>query len=306
MAEKSAATVLDPTDEAIVRLLEGDGRLTHREIASRIGLSRSAAAARVHRLLAERHIEVRGAVHPAVLGHGVLAHVSLSVTGPVTGVADALARRPDTTLVSLTSGRYPLVVELRAAGVAEIEVAVAELRGVEGVDAAETLIYTEVLRDVAGPVGDVAVQPDDTDLALLRVLEADGRVSFVELADAVGLSAPGARRRVLRLLEGNVVRIGAVARLSGRERRGATGVGLSLDGVSRELAASLAELPDVTFVARTLGRFDVLLTVSTATPGDLVDVLDRLRGLPGVRHAETWSHLRFVKESYTSLLQARS
>lgn len=301
MADKSVEPVLDPLDEAIVRLLEADGRLTHREIASRVRLSRSAAAARVHRLLAEGHIEVRGAVHPAVLGHGVLAHVSLSVTGTVTEVASRVAERADTTLVSLTSGRFPLVIELRAAGVSEIEAAVAEVRGIEGVAAAETLIYTEVLRDVAGPVGEIEATPDDTDVALLRALEEDGRASFVELAQKVGLSAPGARRRVVRLLEGNVVRIRAMARLSGRERRSATGIGLGLDGAHRELAAALAELPEVTFVARTLGRFDVLLTVSTATAGDLVDVLDRLRGQPGVRQAETWSHLRFVKESYASL-----
>lgn len=37
---------MDETDEAIVALLEVDGRLTHREIARAVGLSRSAAAAR--------------------------------------------------------------------------------------------------------------------------------------------------------------------------------------------------------------------------------------------------------------------
>ncbi|WP_231750947.1 AsnC family protein, partial [Mycobacterium sp. NAZ190054] len=41
---------MDEVDEAIVELLELDGRLTHRDIARRVGLSRSAAAARVQRL----------------------------------------------------------------------------------------------------------------------------------------------------------------------------------------------------------------------------------------------------------------
>lgn len=39
---------MDEVDEAIVELLEVDGRLTHREIARRVGLSRSAAAARTN------------------------------------------------------------------------------------------------------------------------------------------------------------------------------------------------------------------------------------------------------------------
>jgi DNA-binding Lrp family transcriptional regulator len=42
---------MDEIDEAIVELLEVDGRLTHREIARTVGLSRSAAAARVQRLI---------------------------------------------------------------------------------------------------------------------------------------------------------------------------------------------------------------------------------------------------------------
>ena len=59
---------MDEIDEAIVSLLEVDGRLTHRDIARRVGLSRAAAAVRVQRLIASRQVEVRGVVHPAVLG----------------------------------------------------------------------------------------------------------------------------------------------------------------------------------------------------------------------------------------------
>jgi DNA-binding Lrp family transcriptional regulator len=301
MSGRSPETVLDGTDEAIIRLLEGDGRMTHREIAARVGLSRSGAAARVQRLLREGHIDVRGAVHPTVLGHQVLAHVSLAVRGSVSQVASSVAKRDDSTFVSMTTGRYPLVMELRAATVNEIEAAVADVRGIEGVDAADTLVYTELLRDVAGPVGGLEARLDEIDFALLRALQEDGRATYVELAEAVGLSAPGARRRVVRLLEGNVVRIGAVVRHSGHERRSATGVGLRLDGGHRQFAESLVDLPAATFVARTLGRFDVLLTLNTATAGDLVEVLDHLRAQPAVREAETWSHLRFVKETYASL-----
>lgn len=295
------AAVLDATDEAIIRLLEGDGRLTHREVATRVGLSRSAAAARVQRLLDEGQVDVRGAVHPAVLGHEVLGHLSVAVRGPAAAVAHAVAERDDAPFVSLTAGRFPVVVELRASGVGAIEDAATEIRDLRGVDAVETLVYTEVLRDVAGPVGEVRTVPDETDIALLRALQEDGRASYVELGAAVGLSAPGARRRVLRLRAGNVVRVGAVVRHSGRERRSATGVGIRLDGPPREVAGSLLELEEATFVARTLGRYDVLLTVSAATGEDLVELLDRLRIHQGVRDLESWSHLRFVKESYASL-----
>ena len=56
---------MDEVDEAIVSLLEVDGRLTHREIAERVGLSRSVAATRVQRLIDSGQVVVRGVAHPA-------------------------------------------------------------------------------------------------------------------------------------------------------------------------------------------------------------------------------------------------
>ena len=57
---------MDEVDEDIVELLEIDGRLTHREIARSVGLSRSAAAARVQRLLSSGQVIIRGATTPDV------------------------------------------------------------------------------------------------------------------------------------------------------------------------------------------------------------------------------------------------
>ncbi|MDO3638838.1 Lrp/AsnC family transcriptional regulator, partial [Mycolicibacterium arseniciresistens] len=78
---------MDEVDEEIVELLEVDGRMTHRDIARAVGLSRSAAAARVQRLITSGQVVIRGAVHPAVLGRGALAHVSVAVHGPAAPVA---------------------------------------------------------------------------------------------------------------------------------------------------------------------------------------------------------------------------
>ncbi|MGE0217500.1 Lrp/AsnC family transcriptional regulator [Mycolicibacterium sp.] len=291
---------MDEVDEAIVELLEVDGRLTHREIARAVGLSRSAAAARVQRLLASGQAVIRGAVHPAVLGRAVLAHVSVAVHGPAAPVADALARRDDVPFLSLTSGTHGLVAEIRSASTREVDRAVTEIRAVPGVSGVETLTYVEVMRDVIGPVGEMRTEIDDTDRALLAALQEDGRASYVELAARVGLSPAGARRRVVRLLDARVVRVGAVVRHSGQDRQSAMGFGIRLTGEHHEVVATLATMPSVIFVARTLGRFDVLVTVRAFSAGQLIEVLDTVRALPGVRSLESWTHLHVVKESYAS------
>lgn len=293
--------VLDELDDTLVRLLEDDGRQSHRDLAAAVGLSRSAVAARVQRLLGEGHIAVRGVVHPAVLGRASLAHVSLRVRGPALPVAEAVAARPDTAFVSVVAGHHSVVVELRAADPGAIDRALAGLRATPGVDGLDTVLYTEVLRDVAGPVGELTAAPDAVDLALLRVLQRDGRASYVALGEAVGLSAPGARRRVLRLLEGRAVRVGAVLRHSGRDLRSALGIGLRL-GPGPDPLPEVATLPQLTFAARSVGRYDAVLTANATTTGQLAGLLDTLRALLGVREVESWAHLEFVKETYAAAL----
>ncbi len=289
---------MDEVDEAIVALLEEDGRLTHLDIARQVGLSRSAAAARIQRLLASGQVVVRGVVHPAVIGRGALAHVSVTVTGPAAPIATRLARRDDVPFLSLTSGGYGLVAEVRAPSTRDIDAAVAELRSVDGVVGVDTLGYVEVVRDVVGPVGDVNVAVDDVDLALLRALQDDGRTSYVDLAAAVGLSPAGARRRVVRLVESQVVRIGAVVRHSGQDRQSAMGLGIRLGGEGTAVVTALRTMPAVIFLARTLGRFDLLATVRAFSAAQLVEVLDVIRALPDVSAAESWVHLDVVKENY--------
>lgn len=291
---------MDEVDEAIVELLEADGRLTHREIARAIGLSRSTAATRVQRLLSSGQVVIRGAVHPAVLGRGALAHVSVSVHGPAAPVAAELARRDDVPFLSLTGGPHALVAEIRSASAGDVDAAVSELRSLPGVSGVDTLIYVEVMRDVIGPVGTVRTEVDDTDRALLAALQDDGRASYVDLAAKVGLSAAGVRRRVVRLLDARVVRVGAVVRHSGQDRQSALGFGIRLAGGHEDVVAALGSMPSVIFVARTLGRFDLLATMRAFSAAQLVGMLDVVRALPDVRALESWTHLDVVKESYAA------
>lgn len=291
---------MDEIDEAIVELLETDGRLTHREIARLVGLSRSAAAIRVQRLIATGQVVVRGVVHPAVIGRGVLAHVALTVRGAAAPVAAAIAEREDVPFLSLTSGVHALIAEVRAASARDIDRTISELRSLDRVVGVDTLTYVEMVRDVVGPVGEVGTEVDDVDIKLLRALQEDGRASYVDLAAVVGLSPAGARRRVVRLLEARVVRIGAVVRHSGQDRQSAMGFGVRLAGDHHDVVERLTAMSSVIFVARTLGRFDVLVTVRAFSPAQLVELLDTVRAMPGVSALESWAHLDVVKESYAS------
>ncbi len=292
---------MDDLDEAIVSLLKRDGRLTHREIARNLGASRSAVANRMQRLLSLGEVSVRGVVHPGVIGRGALAYVGLTVDGPAEPVAAACATREDVVFVSMTTGRHAVVVELRTGSTREIDIAVGELRALDKVRGVDTFPYADVLLDVVGPLGDVTQTVDATDIALLRALQEDGRTPYVDLARLVGLSPAATRRRVVRLIDGHIVHVGALLRQSRDDHQLAMGLGVRLAGDHEEVCRALLDMPAVSFLARTLGRFDLLLTLRSFTAGQLTDTLEAVRSLPGVNEVENWTHLRFVKESYASV-----
>ncbi|ORA42940.1 transcriptional regulator [Mycolicibacterium chubuense] len=300
VSRRKGGKILDDVDGAIIGLLEHDGRLTHLDIAAAVGLSRSAAATRVHRLISSGQVVVRGVVHPAVLGRGALAHVSVAVAGPAAPIARELAGRGDVAFLSLTSGPYGVVAEIRGGSMTEIDRAIGEVRALDGVAGVDTLGYVEVVRDVIGPVGEVGVAVDDVDRRLLRALQDDGRASYVDLAAAVGLSPAGARRRVVRLVENNVVRVGAVVRHSGQDQQSALGLGIRLTGPHDDVVSALRSMPAVIFLARVLGRYDLLVTVRAFSSAQLVEILDVVREFDGVGAVDSWVHLDVVKENYAS------
>lgn len=78
------------------------------------------------------------------------------------------------------------------------------------------------------------------------------------------------------------------------------GLGIRLAGPAEPVIAAFRAMPAAIFVARVVGRCDVLATVRAFSAAQLVDVVDEIRGLPGVTAVESWVHLDVVKENYAS------
>src|SRR3978361_1765217 len=101
---------------------------------------------------------------------------------------------------------------------------------------------------------------DKLDQALIRLLQNDGRMSFVDLASALGSTPASARRRVAELRMGSVIDVTVVADPAILGYRSLALVGLKLaPGPSRrEVAERLFALDAVDYVVTGLGAFDVL------------------------------------------------
>lgn len=134
---------------------------------------------------------------------------------------------------------------------------------------------------------------DDTDRAVLRVLLADAGLNAKEVGDRVGLSQPGAWRRIRRLEENGIIRGRRIA--LDRVKLGFTvvvflGVRLAVKG-RLDLEAferAVQAIPEVQLVQHVLGVYDYRLKVVARDLSDFERILRRrIMTLPGVGAVES-------------------
>jgi len=140
---------------------------------------------------------------------------------------------------------------------------------------------------------------DDIDEAIIAVLQEDGRRSYGEIGEAVGLSEAATRQRVNRLRESGVMRIVAVTDPVALGRGVVATIGLRVSGDTRAAAAALAEIGSIEYVVITAGSYDLIVEVVCATEEELLSVInDEIRSVAGVRETETFMHLRTEKNVF--------
>src|SRR5499427_9185948 len=143
-------------------------------------------------------------------------------------------------------------------------------------------------------------QPDRVDRAIVARLQSDGRMTNVELADAVGLSPSACLRRV-KALEASGIIAGYRAEVS-RLRAGlglTVFIGLRVDGHSQETSTrveqALLAIPAVVACYLVSGSSDFL--VEAAVP-DLADyeqlLLGQLLTIPSIVEAQSTFAIRTI------------
>jgi len=131
---------------------------------------------------------------------------------------------------------------------------------------------------------------DQLDLQLLDALQRNGRSTFAELGEVVGLKAASVHERVKRLEARGYVR-GYTARLDGRL------LGLNLTAfVScytsaktdyEEFNEAVAALPEVCEVHSVAGEESFIIKVVTKSTGELDEFLSRLKKIAGIERTKT-------------------
>jgi DNA-binding Lrp family transcriptional regulator len=134
------------------------------------------------------------------------------------------------------------------------------------------------------------VQLDDTDRRVVKVLQADGRLSVNELAGRVNVSRATAYQRLARLQETGVIRRFTVD--VDAKKLGLPIAALVLVNVVqhawRGVGERLKHMPGVEWLALSTGSFDYVLLVRAPDVDHLRDViLEGLQSMPEIQSAQT-------------------
>ena len=152
------ATVLEPLDARIVRLLAEDGRLSFAELGRRTGLSTSAAHQRVRRL-EERGVLTGYAaqIDPAKLGLDITAFVSIRPMDPSQpdDSPERLAHLEEIVSCYSVAGDESYILQVRVATPLALEDLLARIRAAGNVSTRTTMVLSTPYenRPPAAPVG---------------------------------------------------------------------------------------------------------------------------------------------------------
>jgi DNA-binding Lrp family transcriptional regulator len=315
------STMLDAIDRQIVHVLTIEPRAPFRTIAEVTGISDQTAARRYRRLASSAGLRVLGVVDGTRLGW-VDWFLRLQTTpGSADSIADALARRPDTSWVHLASGGTEVSCTLEARTPEQRDALL--LRGLPGSRRVAQISAHSILHNFTPgpwsaltcalspaqldrlgppPVPDqppleAALLPEDE--SLLAELARDGRASHAALAAAIHWHESTVRRRMDELRRAGLLHfeIDIENRAFGMNAQATLWLSVEparLDETGRALAAH-REIP---FAAATTGPTNLLASAVFHDTQHLYEYLTgELAALPGVSSVQTAPIIRTLKRT---------
>jgi DNA-binding Lrp family transcriptional regulator len=310
----------DLLDTQLLHALQLDGRAPFSTIADVLGVSDQTIARRYSRLHDARRLRVRGLSDAQRLRDTRWIVRVQCTPNAAAAAAAALARRPDTSWISLTSGGTEIVCVVRtASGEHDNRLLLQTLPRNRFVVAmtAHCVLHTffgdpaglinklgslskaQVSRlrrapviDADGPVSLTAV-----DRKLFTLLEDDGRATFAELAAATDASQTTVRRRIAELRTNGTLYFDVDFDQALLDLHVRAMVWLSV--APSRLAAvgeALAGHPETAYVAATTGASNLYASVVCADTAALYTYLTtRIARLTGIERIETVPIVRSVK-----------
>lgn len=284
-------TELTDLDRRIIGALMVRPRASWRLVAEVLGEPERTVTRRGTNLLQDRIVTVAG----IRTGRLPVLVTARAAPGTTRVVAQALARRSDTSFVYEVTGAAEVVAELITDGRSTVQTLTEELPGITGVQrlvSSPILHYFKTLREwqpgvltaeeraallppaPPGP-GPFGYHPElsSRDLDIVAALAEDGRATAEAVGRRAGVSEPTARRRIDWLLDNAVVHLRALVDPShlGLPVQALVWIKAS-PGRVEEIGRLVADQPRSRYVAALAGEHQILADLTVPTLRDFYDL----------------------------------
>jgi DNA-binding Lrp family transcriptional regulator len=129
---------------------------------------------------------------------------------------------------------------------------------------------------------------DKKDEKILNLLKQDGRASYTEIAEEIGVSEGTVRNRVEKMQENNIIENFTVETGS----RGSKAIVMVRLQTGKDINNVMESFPKGITIMEVTGEYDLVLEVQRPSNKKINDLLDNIRSIEGVDSTETYMVLK--------------
>ena len=128
---------------------------------------------------------------------------------------------------------------------------------------------------------------DETDEKIIRIMQADSRRAFVEIANEIGLSESAVRRRVKNLVENGVIKRFTIELGANDKTSAITLISVASTADTSAVSGRLMKLGGVEVVYEITGQYDIAAIISAPAIAEINKSIDDIRKIEGVSDTNT-------------------
>ena len=145
---------------------------------------------------------------------------------------------------------------------------------------------------------------DELDFAILTQLQQDGRRSYTDMAEQLGVSVSTIRTRATKLIDDKTIQIVGRVNTQRVGFRAYVHIKISVRPAKliESVAQQLQEFPEVSFLAVTSGDFDLQVDLMCRDNDHLLNIInERIPNIEGVYQTKTDMYLKILKYAQPDL-----
>ena len=134
---------------------------------------------------------------------------------------------------------------------------------------------------------EVSAQVDQTDEKIIRILQADSRRAFVDIANEIGLSESAVRRRVKNLVDRTIIKRFTIELGVSDKTSAITLISVASTADTSAVSDQLMNLNGVKVVYEITGQYDIAAIIAAPAIADINKCIDNIRKIEGVSDTDT-------------------